>query len=319
MTRRATIRRLPLRGSVVLLLGLGLLGPPPALLGPPPASAAGTRAAGTQAVVGGFVEAYPVVASAMRAAGAPYAGWVDAGRHFLAFDPRGDGLAVEVLGDLATADRIVLLVPGVDTTLRDFDRGLGGVARRAPAIQARHLYDQLRADDPRARSAVLAWLGYDPPNGLGWAAVRESSARVGAARLTALTELLAARRPAATITLVGHSYGAVVLGLAAPRLPAQVTDLVTVGGVGMGADRVDDLRTPARVWAAEAPTDWIHRIPQVRLFGLGHGTRPADPAFGAVSLPVDGVTGHDGYLAPGTGTIRAIALVTLGRRAEVSR
>ncbi|WP_326557007.1 alpha/beta hydrolase [Micromonospora sp. NBC_01796] len=314
MTRRATIRRLPLRGSVVLLLGLGLLGSPPALLRPPPAAAAGTPA-----VVGGFVGAYPVVASAMRAAGAPYAGWVDAGRRFLAFDPRGDGLAVEVLGDLATADRIVVLVPGVDTTLRDFDRGLGGVARRAPATQARHLYDQLRADDPRARVAVLAWLGYDPPDGLGWAAVRESSARSGAARLTSLTESLAAHRPAATITLIGHSYGAVVVGLAAPGLPAQVTDLVTVGGIGMGADRVGDLHSTARVWAAEAPADWIRRIPQVRLLGLGHGTRPADPAFGALTLPTDGVTGHDGYLVPGTGALSAIARVALGRGAEVSR
>ena len=30
--------------------------------------------------------------------------------------------------------------PASDTTLRDFDRGLGGVARRAPAVQARALY-----------------------------------------------------------------------------------------------------------------------------------------------------------------------------------
>jgi hypothetical protein len=313
MRRRVTELRLPLRGSVVLLLGLGLLGPVAGPLRPPPA------AAGAVAPVRGFVEAYPAVATAMRAAGAPYAGWVADGRRFLAFDPRGDGLAVEVLGDLATADRIVLLVPGVDTTLRDFDRGLGGVARRAPAVQARHVYDELRADDPDARVAVLAWLGYDPPNGLGWAAARESSARAGARALTALTELLAARRPSATITLVGHSYGAVVLGLAAPRLPAGVTDLVTVGGVGMGVDRVAELGTGARVWAAQAPADWIRRIPQVRLLGLGHGTRPADPSFGARPLPVDRVTGHDGYLEPGTGTVRAIALIALGRGAEVSR
>ena len=306
MMRRAGLRRLSLRGSVVLLLGLGLLGSPPA-------------AASQPAPVSGFVEAYPTVAAAMRAAGAPYADWVASGRHFLAFDPSGDGLAVEVLGDLATADRIVLLVPGVDSTLSDFDRGLGGVARRAPAVQARALYDQVRADDPQARVAVLAWLGYDPPDGLGWAAARESSARAGASALTGLTRLLAAHRPAATITLVGHSYGAVVVGLAAPRLPAQVTDLVTVGGVGMGAERVGGLHTHARVWAAQAPDDWIRRIPQVRLLGLGHGTRPADAAFGALPLPVDGVTGHDGYLVPGSGTLRAVALIILGRGAEVSR
>jgi pimeloyl-ACP methyl ester carboxylesterase len=249
----------------------------------------------------------------MRAAGPPYAGWAAAGRSFLAFDPRGDGQAIEVLGDLSTAERIVVLVPGVGTRLSDFDRGLDGVARRAPAVQARALYGQLRADDPLARVAVLAWLGYDPPDGLDWAAAHQDSARAGAAALSTLVRTLAARRPAATVTLIGHSYGALVVGLAAPALPGQVTGLVTVGGVGMGVDRAAALRTRATVWAAQAPDDWIRRIPQVRVLGIGHGVRPAEPSFGARALPVDGVRGHDGYLVPGTGTLRAVARLALGQ------
>jgi hypothetical protein len=293
-------RRLAVRGAVAVLLGLGLAVPPPS------ASAAPLTPTG-------FVEAYPAVAAAMRDAGQPYAGWAANGRSFLAFDPRGDGMAIEVLGDLARADRIAVLVPGVDTRLRDFDRGLGGVAQRAPAVQARALYDQLRADDPDARVAVLAWLGYDPPDGLGWAAARQTSARAGAEALTRLVRLLALHRPAATIALIGHSYGALVVGLAAPDLPRQVTDLMTVGGIGMGVDRRSDLHTDAAVWAALAPADWIRRVPQVRVLGIGHGTRPAEPSFGARALPVDGVQGHDGYLAPGTGTLRAVARLTLGQ------
>ncbi|PWR08917.1 hypothetical protein DKT68_14020, partial [Micromonospora acroterricola] len=136
-------------------------------------------------VAAGFVEAYPVTAAAMRAAGPPYAGWAADGRRFLTFDPRGDGRAVEVLGDLAGADRIAVLVPGVGTTLTDFDRGLGGVARRAPSAQAGQLYRELRAADPAARVAVLAWLGYDPPDGVVTAA-SGASARRGAAGLAAL-------------------------------------------------------------------------------------------------------------------------------------
>ncbi|GAB3154353.1 hypothetical protein GCM10027290_48690 [Micromonospora sonneratiae] len=292
-------RRLPTHGLVLALLGLGLLAPH---------STPGTMPVATA----GFVAAYPGVAAAMRAAGQPYAGWVDQGRSFLAFDPRGNGTAVEVLGDLATADRMVVLVPGVATTLADFDRGLGGVAHRAPAVQARALYDQIRAEDPRARVAVLAWLGYDPPDGLGWAAVRDSSARTGARSLVELVRTLAAHRPTATMTLIGHSYGALVVGLAAPYLPAQVSDLVTLGGVGMGVDRVAELRTGATVWAAQAADDWIRRIPQVRVLGVGHGIRPAEPSFGARPLPVDGVVGHDGYLVRGTGTLQAVARVVLG-------
>jgi len=229
-----------------------------------------------------------------------------AGRHFLSFDPAGDGTAVEAIGDLETADRIAVLVPGVDTTLRDFDRGLGGVARRAPAVQARVLYAGLRAADPSARVAVVAWLGYDTPDGVGLDSAREARARTGADALVTFVQGL--RAP---VTLIGHSYGAIVVGLAAPRLP-QVRDLVALGAPGMGAQRATDLGG-ARVWSALAEDDWIRRLPQVRLFGLGHGQRPSSPAFGARPLPVDGVAGHDYYLTPGSSTLAAVAPIVLGR------
>ena len=42
------------------------------------------------------------------------------GHDFLSFDPRGQGEAIEVLGDLATAKRVAILVPGSDTSLATF-------------------------------------------------------------------------------------------------------------------------------------------------------------------------------------------------------
>jgi hypothetical protein len=254
---------------------------------------------------------YQDSAAAMRVAGGPYAAWAAGGRHFLAFDATGDGTAAEVIGDLTTADRIAVLVPGVDTTLRDFDRGLGGVARRAPAVQARALYRSLRVADPAARVAVVAWLGYDTPEGIGLDSVREERARLGATALTAFVRGLHTQRPEAAVTLIGHSYGAIVVGLAAPRLP-EVHDLVALGAPGMGADRAADLGG-ARVWSALAPGDWIRRIPQVRVFDLGHGRRPSSAGFGARLLPTDGVAGHDFYLSPGSGTLDALASIVLGR------
>ncbi|TDC25667.1 hypothetical protein E1211_30785 [Micromonospora sp. 15K316] len=283
----------PTRAVLAVLLGAGLL------LGRPAPGAAT-----------GFVEDYPVTAAAMRTAGPPYADWAARGRRFLLFDPRGDGRAVEVLGDLGTADRVAVLVPGVGSTLRDFDRGLGGVARRAPAGQARALYAALRAADPGARVAVLAWLGYDAPDGV-LAAAGPAPAHRGAVALRATLRGLAAHHPSARVTVIGHSYGALVAGLAVDRAPAQVTDVVTLGGVGTGVDRAGGLGPGRRIWAAEAPDDWIRRVPPVRLPGLGHGRRPADPEFDARPLPVDGVHGHDGYLAPGTGTLAAVASVVL--------
>jgi pimeloyl-ACP methyl ester carboxylesterase len=300
MMRRRGANRL----ALAALLGVNLVLP----ARPEPVAAAG------------LVEAYPVTASAMRAAGLPYADWVASGRRFLAFDPRGDGRAVEVLGDLAGADRIAVLVPGVGTTLADFDRGLGGVARRALAVQAGNLYRALTMADPTARVAVLAWLGYDPPDGV-LTAVGAGSARHGAATLTALLRELARRRPSATVTLIGHSYGALLVSLAAVDAPPQVTDIVSLGGIGAGVQSADELGGGRRVWAAEAGTDWIRRVPPLRLAGLGHGRRPGDPTFGARPLPVTGVRGHDGYLTPDSATLPAVAAVVLTgtARAGVAR
>lgn len=261
-----------------------------------------------------FPIAYQDSAAALRAAGRPYAAWADAGRRFLSFDAAGDGTAVEVLGDLETAERIAILVPGVDTSLRDFERGLGGVARRAPAVQARALYAKLCSAGRSAPVAVIAWLGYDTPEGIGLAAATQSRARDGATALVAFADDLHTRRPGAAITLIGHSYGAIVAGLAAPRLP-YVADVVALGAPGMGAARAADLGG-ARVWSALAPADWIRRLPQLRLLDLGHGRRPSHPAFGARPLPTDGVAGHDYYLTPGSATLAAIAPIVLGSRAS---
>jgi pimeloyl-ACP methyl ester carboxylesterase len=264
----------------------------------------------TTTAVAAAVTHFPSAVAAMTAAGAPYANWVNAGRTFTEFDESA-GTAVEVLGDLATADRIAVLVPGVNTQLADFDRGLGGVARRAPAVQARSILSQLHADDPKARVAVVAWLGYHPPDGVNWAAVTESRARSGAAELVSFVHSVLAQRPGADVTLVGHSYGSIVVGLAARELP-EVHDVVVMGAPGLGVDSASDL-PGTRVWSALAPADWIQKIPQARLFGLGHGTRPSSSGFGSIPLPTAGVAGHDWYLTPGSATLDAVAEVVLGQ------
>jgi pimeloyl-ACP methyl ester carboxylesterase len=254
-----------------------------------------------------FAAAYRQSAVRMLAAGCPYASWAAQGRRFLLFDPAGDGRAAEVFGDLGTATRIAVLVPGVQSTLADFDRGLGGVARRAPGVQGRTLHRHL---SKRATGvAVISWLGYDPPEGLGPAAATEGRARAGAAELAAFVREVLRQRPGAAVTLIGHSYGAVVVGLAAQRLP-RLAALVALGAPGMGADRAADLGG-APVFSALAPHDWIRRVPQVRLLGLGLGRRPSHAAFGATALPTGGVAGHDYYLVAGSATLRAVTDVVL--------
>jgi len=254
-----------------------------------------------------FTEAYRETAVRMLATGCPYATWAAQGRHFLFFDPDGDGKTAEVFGDLNRASRIAILVPGVDSTLADFDRGLGGVARRAPGVQGRTVYQQLSKRDPDV--AVISWLGYDPPEGLGLAAATEGRARSGAKHLITFVRDVLRQRPGATVTLIGHSYGSIVVGLAARGLP-EVRDVITLGAPGIGAAHAADLGG-AHVWSALAPQDWIRRIPQVQVLGLGLGRRPSSPAFGATELPTGGVAGHDYYLVEGSATLRAVTDIVL--------
>ncbi|HEY3503966.1 MAG TPA: alpha/beta hydrolase [Actinocatenispora sp.] len=248
---------------------------------------------------------YQANRDAMRAAGGRYARWPG---NFLLFDPRGNGRVAQVFGDLTTADRIAVLVPGVDSRAENFVRGLGDKTYRAPATQAANLYRAAHHD----RLAVIAWLGYDTPRGVGRDAAREDLAAAGSVALHRFLAGLTVVRPDATIALFGHSYGSTVIGLAAHALPRQVTDIAVFGSPGMGVNRAADLHTAATVWAGQSTSDWIRWVPGVRLFGLGHGTKPTDPSFGAHVFPTAKVPDHDHYLAPGTDSLAFLARVAAG-------
>ncbi|MFE7532431.1 alpha/beta hydrolase, partial [Kitasatospora sp. NPDC057542] len=232
---------------------------------------------------------------------------LDGGRRILAFDPRGRGQVAEVYGDLATARRTAVIVPGSDIDLLRFDRT--GNPYGTPAGMARALLD---ATD--RQTAVIAWAGYTTPLGLGPDAATEDLARAGAPRLTRLLDGLAVTtRPQAPPTVFCHSYGSVVCGLARPT-PAQASGVVVLGSPGMGIDSAADLGPGVPLWAtARNGSDWIGNVPDVRLFGLGHGADPTAPGFGARPLPATGSHGHDGYFAPGTASLAAYAAVALGR------
>lgn len=220
-------------------------------------------------------------------------------RRILAFDPRGRGQVAEVYGDLASARHVSVVVPGSDIDLGTFDRSNDEYG--TPAGMARSLHATVGDD-----TAVVAWVGYTTPVGLGPDAATGRLAEAGAPRLARFTQGLTASgapRPA----VFCHSYGSVVCGLAAPHLPAS--DLVVLGSPGMRADSVADLHTSARVWAAKDESDWIGDVPNVELFGLGHGEDPAEPGFGARRVPTERAEGHTGYFAPGTESLQAFAAI----------
>ncbi|MFI9004885.1 alpha/beta hydrolase [Streptomyces sp. NPDC053541] len=235
------------------------------------------------------------------------------GRQILAFDPTGTGRTAEVLGDLDRARRVSVIVPGVDTNLLTFQK----TARRysAPAGMAEALYAAERRADPRARTAVIAWADYTAPVGVGVEAAIGRLAANGAVRLVGLTAALPGD---SRVTLFCHSYGSVLCGVAAPRLPARVTDVVVAGSPGMRAESAADLGTRARVWAMRDADDWIADVPHLELGGVGHGTDPVDPAFGARVLSAAGAAGHTGYFEPGTGSLANFAALGVGAYASLT-
>ncbi|WSP95679.1 alpha/beta hydrolase family protein [Streptomyces sp. NBC_01233] len=218
---------------------------------------------------------------------------------FLAFDGRGKGRAVEVFGELETADRVTVLVPGSDTTLDTYERFRAG----AVALQQR-----LQAEHPR--SAVVAWLGYDTPGTVSTTVLTAARADVAATELAPFLDRLAdLAAPGARLSLLCHSYGSVVC--ARTSTGPAVGDMALFGSPGTGAAAARGLPTGARVWAGRGSGDWVGHVPHVRLGGLGFGTDPVDPAFGARAFTA-GAAGHSDYLKPGTESLESLAAIALG-------
>jgi hypothetical protein len=228
----------------------------------------------------------------------------------LFFDPNGQGAAAMVIGNLATATRVAILVPGSDTTLATFfSRGSAspGGGAKALAAQAHRL-------DPGQRLAIIAWLGYPAPAMLSPGVMTSGDASQGAQALRPLVTVLAGHGD--QVALLCHSYGSVVCGLAAPHLP--VTDIAVFGSPGMDASSVASLHTGARVWAGREADDAIKYVPNIRLFGLGFGADPMSPGFGA-RIFATGDGGHSGYLDPGSVSLRNLTYIALGDPGAVTR
>ncbi|SFM71368.1 MULTISPECIES: alpha/beta hydrolase [unclassified Streptomyces] len=228
-------------------------------------------------------------------------------RHILAFDPEGNGRVAEVFGDLDKAERVSVVVPGVDTNVINFQR----TNRRysAPVGMAESLYDAERGASSGTRTAVIAWADYTAPDGLGLDSATALRAEQGAVRLNALVRGLPG---ASTVALVCHSYGSVVCGVAARSLPSRVTDIAVAGSPGMRAETVGQLRTAARVWAMRDADDWVQDVPYLEVGGLGHGADPVSSEFGARLLSASDAEGHSGYFEPGTESLRNFAEIGIG-------
>jgi pimeloyl-ACP methyl ester carboxylesterase len=183
---------------------------------------------------------------------------------------------------------------------------------------------------------VVAWLGYDSPDGAH--AGFDGKAQAGALELVGFVDDLRAghtgERPP-RVTVLAHSYGTLVTGLAARQ--GLAADAVTlVGSPGVGAAQASELGLPAEgVFAARTPDDPIRAVfltdpaaretaEQLSRFGpvqvkvnggvYVFGPDPSLPAFGAQPIPLDARQhGHSEYYELNTTGIRALTRIMLGR------
>ncbi|MGW1795441.1 alpha/beta hydrolase [Streptomyces sp. NPDC001984] len=235
------------------------------------------------------------------------------GRHILAFDPEGSGRIAEVFGSLSKAERISVVVPGVDTDVLSFQKTNHKYSATAGMAEALHAAE--RRASPSTRTAVIAWADYTAPSGLGVDAATAMRAEDGAVRLNALLRALPGSAP---VSMFCHSYGSVVCGVAAHGMPGRVADIVVAASPGMRVGKAAHLGTTARVWAMRDATDWVQDVPYLEVGGLGHGADPVSTAFGARVLSARDAKGHSGYFEPGTDSLRNFAAIGVGAYRSVT-
>ena len=262
--------------------------------------------------------------------------WLREDRQILLFDPNGDGRVVEVFGDLAAASDIAVVVPGITNDRSNFSEGDGGFRANARNLHERS--EQLGVDGV----ATIAWLGYNTPDHIG--ALVRTAANEGHDDLidfVAGMDSLAGNRH---ITVIGHSYGSLVTGMAAGEGLAA-NEVVFVGSPGTSLNHADDadLKPGGVVWAGIAHGDpigaganpfgnftpwgqlsdgleqlyeWAGGEPAIK--ELYHGVSPVHEDFGALEFHTDGASGHSQYFEPGTESIDNLLYIIAGMDGAVS-
>ena len=222
-------------------------------------------------------------------------------------------------------------MPGITNDIDNFGPPDGGGFR----ANAEQLYTEAVRLEPDV--ATIAWLGYDTPDGAD--AVLGGAAADGHRRLIAFTKGLTTATPRPHLTVIGHSYGSLVTGMAAGAGLA-VDDVVFVGSPGTSLDRASEavIEGGGRVWAGLAHKDpigvgvdplpdsvWEFMLGPIGSYAwdsvmtgdyatedLWHGRNPVHESFDAIEFTTDGAEGHSQYFAAGTESLANLARIIAG-------
>lgn len=210
---------------------------------------------------------------------------------FLSFsDVPGDHRVVQVHGDLATASRVIVHVPGISTDLDSYVPDAHPDDPRFGHHDALSLFDEAQRQ-AGGGVAVISFLDYNVPTGGAgpipdvFEAANAAGAESGATALRALVQELSDQGQ--SVSVVAHSYGSLVTGLAMEQgLAADV--VVAVGSPGMGIDGRTD--TMPMLFVGDATGDYVTGYGQ---FVEGHGADPRSFADGMID--VSGAALHSSY------------------------
>lgn len=222
-----------------------------------------------------------------------------------------DGMGIVSVGNPDRAPHLgVAVVPGITTTLDDMNQQID----RARVI--RQHADNL-TPDVEGDVAVIAWLGYDTPGVVTSPA--HGYADTAAPVLDRFVDgtLVAqegAGNPHSHRTIIGHSYGSTVVGLAASQGNGlAVHDIIVAGSPGMRVDHVNQLHLdPRHVWAGQGLLDPVPVIGPI-----SHDTAPHTEGFGANRFVVDN-WGHTDYWRPDSVSLHNQARIMMGQYHDVT-
>jgi len=207
--------------------------------------------------------------------------------YLLGFDTNEAGHAIVACGDPDTAKNVAVYVPGLNTSSNSAHF----------QFDVQHTQNMTLAADGDAGAndtATILWLGYNAPQmTAGPSALAVSQTDDATAAVPALTGFLSSLRTTdkdiSNLTLLGHSYGSVVVGETARASRLPVDNIILVGSPGVEAGSAAQLNiAPSHVWTGTAPNDPVARLGWF-------GGPPTDPGFGANQFTVN-ATGGSGLM-----------------------
>ncbi|WP_245996792.1 alpha/beta hydrolase [Streptomyces armeniacus] len=243
--------------------------------------------------------------------------------YLLGFDPKGaaNGRIILASGNPDTADHTATYVPGTYTDIKTIGKDIE---------RTDNLWQESTQHAPNQSTSTIMWFDYDAPDNPVTESPSRKYADEGGPVLRQFLDGNEVAHHGATghpshTTVIGHSYGSVVVADAAiGKLGGDplADDIIAAGSPGMRVKNPEGLGVDRdHMWAAEAdgPADWATR--HFGRFVHGGGVPPlvpSDSTFGANQLDSD-AAGHGGYWDPESRILSSQAAIIAGRyeRAEL--